>query len=67
MDLREIGWGRWVEWLQLAQDKDQCQALVNVVMDIWVLVLCSFLIFTLHQNHLLLFVKQCVTWRGNTI
>jgi hypothetical protein len=30
MDLREIGW-RSVEWLHLAQDRDQWQALVNIV------------------------------------
>jgi hypothetical protein len=31
MDLREIGW-ECVDWIQLAQDRDQCHALVNVVM-----------------------------------
>jgi hypothetical protein len=36
MDLREIGC-RGVEWFQLAQDMDHCQALVNVVMNPWVL------------------------------
>jgi hypothetical protein len=35
MDLREIGWES-VEWIQLAQDRDQCQALVNMVMNLWV-------------------------------
>jgi hypothetical protein len=36
MDLREIGW--WgVDWIQLAQDRDQWQALVNTVMNLWVL------------------------------
>jgi hypothetical protein len=36
MDLREIGWGS-VEWIQLAQDRDQRQALVNTVMNLRVL------------------------------
>jgi hypothetical protein len=31
-DLREIGWER-VEWIHLAQDRDQWQALVNMVMN----------------------------------
>jgi hypothetical protein len=37
MDLREIGWGN-VDWTQLAQDRDQWLALVNTVMNLWVLV-----------------------------
>jgi hypothetical protein len=36
MDLREIGW-RFVEWIQLAQDRDRWRALVNTVMNLWVL------------------------------
>jgi hypothetical protein len=33
MDLREIGWdGR--DWIDLAQDRDQCRALVNTVMNL---------------------------------
>jgi hypothetical protein len=36
MDLRDIGWGD-VEWIHLAQDRDQWQALVNAVMNLWVL------------------------------
>jgi hypothetical protein len=36
MDLREIGWGS-VEWIQLAQDRDWWRALVNMVMNLWVL------------------------------
>jgi hypothetical protein len=31
MDLREIGW-EGVDWLHLAYDRDQLQALMNVVM-----------------------------------
>jgi hypothetical protein len=37
MDLREIGWGG-VEWIHLAQDRDRWWAIVNVVMNLWVLV-----------------------------
>jgi hypothetical protein len=33
MDLREIGWGG-VDWIDLAQDRDQWRALVNMVMDL---------------------------------
>jgi hypothetical protein len=36
MDLREIGWGV-VEWIDLAEDRDRWQAVVNVVMNLWVL------------------------------
>jgi hypothetical protein len=32
MDLREIGWGG-VDWIDLAQDRDQWRALVNTVMN----------------------------------
>jgi hypothetical protein len=35
MNLGEIGWGG-VDWIALAQDRDKCRALVNVVMNIWV-------------------------------
>jgi hypothetical protein len=43
MDLRQIGWGS-VEWIQLAQDKDRWQALVNTVVNLRVLVPCSYLV-----------------------
>jgi hypothetical protein len=36
IDLREIGWGS-AEWIHLTHDRDHCQALVNVVMNLWVL------------------------------
>jgi hypothetical protein len=36
MDLEEIGWGS-VDWIGLAQGRDQWRALVNVVMNLWIL------------------------------
>jgi hypothetical protein len=33
MDLREIGWGG-MDWIVLAQDRDQCRVLVNTVMNL---------------------------------
>jgi hypothetical protein len=33
MDLREVRWDG-VDWLDLAQDRDQWRALVNTIMDI---------------------------------
>jgi hypothetical protein len=36
MDLREIGWGS-VEWIQLAQVRDGCRALVNTAVNLRVL------------------------------
>jgi hypothetical protein len=35
MDLREIGW-EGVNWIDLAQDRDQWWTLVNTVMNLWV-------------------------------
>jgi hypothetical protein len=36
MDVRETGWGS-VDWIQLAQVRDRWRALVNTVMNLWVL------------------------------
>jgi hypothetical protein len=36
MDIWEIGWGS-VDWIQLAQDRDRCRALVNTMMNLRVL------------------------------
>jgi len=36
IDLREIGW-EGAEWIHLAQDRDQWRAVVNTLMDLWVL------------------------------
>jgi hypothetical protein len=33
MDFREIGWGG-MEWIDLAQDRDQWRALVNTVINL---------------------------------
>jgi hypothetical protein len=33
MDLREIGWGG-MDWIDLAQDRDQWRALVSTVMNL---------------------------------
>jgi len=33
MDLKEIIWG-YVDWIHLAQDKDQRRALLNTVMNL---------------------------------
>jgi hypothetical protein len=33
MDLRKIGWGG-MEWIDLAEDRDQWRALVNTVMNL---------------------------------
>jgi hypothetical protein len=35
MDLREIGWGG-MDWIDLAQDRDQWRALVSMIMNLWV-------------------------------
>jgi hypothetical protein len=35
MNHREIGWGG-MDWIDLAQDRDQWRALVNTVMNLWV-------------------------------
>jgi hypothetical protein len=35
MDLREIGWGG-MDWIDVAQNRDQWRALVNTVMNLWV-------------------------------
>jgi hypothetical protein len=37
MDLQEVGWGRGMDWIELAEDWDRLQALVNVVMNLQVL------------------------------
>jgi hypothetical protein len=35
MDLREIGWNG-VDWIDMAQDKDQWRAFLNTVLNLWV-------------------------------
>jgi hypothetical protein len=48
MDLRETGWG---DWIQLAQDRDWWQAPMNAVMNLWVLAPWSELVTGL-RNHM---------------
>jgi hypothetical protein len=36
MDLQAVGWIDWMAWIKPAQDQDRWQALVNVVMNLWV-------------------------------
>jgi hypothetical protein len=35
IELREIGWGG-MDWIDLAQDRDQWRAVVDTVMNFWV-------------------------------
>jgi hypothetical protein len=35
IDLREIGWGS-MDWIDMAQDRDQWRDLVNMIMNLWV-------------------------------
>jgi hypothetical protein len=35
MDLRQTGWCG-MDWIDLAQDRDQCRALVNTTKNFWV-------------------------------
>jgi hypothetical protein len=34
MDLRKVGWGGGIDWIDLAQDRDRWRALVNAVMNL---------------------------------
>ena len=35
LDLQEVGCAS-MDWIELAQDRDKCQAFMNVVMNLWV-------------------------------
>jgi hypothetical protein len=48
MVLTHVGWGG-MEWIDLAQDRDQWRALVNMVMNLWV------------QENLWKFLSSCTT------
>jgi hypothetical protein len=39
MDLRETGWGG-MDWIDVAQDRDQWKALVNMVINLWGSIKC---------------------------
>jgi hypothetical protein len=34
MDLRDVGWGGGIDWIDLAQDRDRWRALVYTVMNL---------------------------------
>jgi hypothetical protein len=52
MYLRETGWGS-VDWIQLAQDRDRWRALVNTVMNLWVLAPLSYYYYHNYYHFLL--------------
>jgi hypothetical protein len=33
MNLQKVGWGGGIDWIDLAQNRDRCRALVNAVMN----------------------------------
>jgi hypothetical protein len=33
MDIQEVGWGRGLDWIDMAQDRDRWRAVVSAVMD----------------------------------
>jgi hypothetical protein len=35
IDLRATGWGS-IDWIDLAEDRDQCRTIVNLIMNLWV-------------------------------
>jgi len=39
MDFQEVGWGG-MDWIDLAQDRDRCRAVVNVVTN-WGSIKCG--------------------------
>jgi hypothetical protein len=50
IDLREKGWNG-MDWIDLAQDRDQCRALVNTVMNLRV------------PYNAGKFLSSCINWR----
>jgi hypothetical protein len=53
MDLKEIEWGWPVDWIDLAQDRDQWRALVNTVMNFSSSIKCWEVLEWLHNWQLL--------------
>jgi hypothetical protein len=35
MDLQEVGWERFMDWIYLAVIRDRCSALLNTIMNLW--------------------------------
>jgi hypothetical protein len=35
MDLQELEWGVWLDWIDLVQVRDNCWVVVNAVMNFW--------------------------------
>jgi hypothetical protein len=62
MDLREIGWEE-VDWIRLAQDRDQWRAVVSAVMNLRVSCATELVKSSLyHSNHhkmIKLFILLC--------
>jgi hypothetical protein len=52
MDLREIRWDS-MDWIEVAQDRDQWRALVNTVLNLWVSIKCWEVLEWLHNWRLL--------------
>jgi hypothetical protein len=52
MDLREIGWDG-VDWIDMAQDRNQWRALVNMVLNLRVSIKCWGVLEGLHNWRLL--------------
>jgi len=59
MDLQEMGWGS-IDWIELAQNRDSWQALVNAVMNFWVV--CNAENFSTSLENCQLLKKDSAPW-----